>query len=242
VKGDWVGGLPNLKRGSDPALKALADKEEAKPEEGKAQYELANGWLALCQKERNTRTKACLQSRAEYWLARAIPGLKGLTKVHATKKLVAIRLQQGPQQIPLAEMKVRACLTGYGTLGLKGELGYEDKKVMICGARLKNCLSIHPKEKSTAWIRFDLKMRFKTLRGAVALNDTARPKAGSPLTFKVIADGGRELWTSDKVEAPRNKQTFVIDVTGVDELELQVVCPGSNANAQAVWVDPILSK
>lgn len=241
AKGDWAGGLACLKRCSDPVLKDIATKELANPEDGKIQIEIGDGWKGLAAKERQPAAKKQLTERAAYWYKKAAGSLTGINKARAKQKLIDLRLLEGPRQLYLSDMKVKAFKAGYGTLGLKGELGYERKMVMIEGAKKVRSLSICPEAKGEAWIKYDLRMRYRVLKGAVALNDTARPKAASAITFKVIGDG-REIWKSEPIQVPRAKQVFKVDVTGVDELQLQVLCPEHNANAQAVWVDPVLSK
>jgi hypothetical protein len=86
VKGDWGRGLPYLARSGDAKLKALAAKELAKPTEATAQFELANAWWDLGETT-DPPAKAMIEQQARQWYKRAIPGLTGLNKAVAEKRL-----------------------------------------------------------------------------------------------------------------------------------------------------------
>src|SRR5262249_3906295 len=80
VKGDWEKGLPLLAQGGDATLKALAEKDIAGPETAMAQFELANGWHELAQKQDSELAKIRLQARALSWYQQALPGLSGINR------------------------------------------------------------------------------------------------------------------------------------------------------------------
>jgi S1-C subfamily serine protease len=87
VKGDWDKGLPLLALGSDAELKMLAEKDKTGPETAAAQFELANAWYELAQGQETAVAKARLQSRALLWYQQALPGLVGINKSLAEKRL-----------------------------------------------------------------------------------------------------------------------------------------------------------
>jgi hypothetical protein len=101
VKADWKKGLPLLAKGSDAALKAVAEKEADQPAEAEAQVRLGDGWWDLAGKAMG-RTKAALLARALYWYEQALPQLKGLAKARVEKRLQeAVALApQGPALRP----------------------------------------------------------------------------------------------------------------------------------------------
>src|SRR5205085_7438398 len=82
-------GLPMLAKGSDPALKSLADQELSKPTEPAAEAALGEAWAAFAEKETPTY-KARARARAAEWLGRAIPQLTGLAKIAAEKALAGL--------------------------------------------------------------------------------------------------------------------------------------------------------
>jgi hypothetical protein len=113
IKGDWKKGVPLLAKGSDAALKEVAEKEADPPAEAEAQVRLGDGWWDLAGKAMG-RAKAPMLARAVYWYEQAVPQLKGLAKARVEKRLqeaVAIA-PQGPALKP-------------GGLGGRGEAARE---------------------------------------------------------------------------------------------------------------------
>ncbi|HEV3027084.1 MAG TPA: hypothetical protein VG457_05890, partial [Planctomycetota bacterium] len=96
VKGDWKRGPPMLAKGSDSALKNLAEQELANPTDAAAQAALGEAWAAQAEKETPTY-KPRARDRAVEWLGRAIPGLTGLAKVSAERKLASLGPTTGPK-------------------------------------------------------------------------------------------------------------------------------------------------
>jgi formylglycine-generating enzyme required for sulfatase activity len=89
ARGDWKRGLPMLAKGSDTALRKLAELELADPTDAPSQAELGNGWAA--QADKNPAIyKARARGRAAEWLRRAIPKLTGTEKVKAEKLLASL--------------------------------------------------------------------------------------------------------------------------------------------------------
>jgi len=87
VKGDWDKGLPFLVKGSDAALKALAQKDIALPTVPAEQLAVADGWYDLAAKE---SPKVQIQLRAHFWYKEAVAGLTGITKTKAEKRLAEL--------------------------------------------------------------------------------------------------------------------------------------------------------
>lgn len=75
ICGDWDRGLPLLAKGSDPALKALAALDLARPAEPDRQAEIGDGWWDLAGREFNAVKKKRFQARARHWYEQAAPGL-----------------------------------------------------------------------------------------------------------------------------------------------------------------------
>jgi hypothetical protein len=87
AKGDFSEGLPLLARGSNSALKELADKELSKPEDASLQMELADGWWEAADDEREPVVKMRLREHAGQWYVSARPNLQGLAKTEVEKRL-----------------------------------------------------------------------------------------------------------------------------------------------------------
>lgn len=95
-KGDWAGGLPLLAKGTDPALKGLAEQELAKPPEPSTQLALADAWWDTAEKDASV--KDAIRDHANLWYSQALPKLSGLLKSKAQKRMLeftAARLARG---------------------------------------------------------------------------------------------------------------------------------------------------
>src|SRR5258708_1636795 len=120
---------------------------------------------------------------------------------------------------------------GYGQLGMKGNLGYEDKRASVRGTLYPQALSTHP----PARLVFDLGGRFATFRSSVAINDDV-PSGRSSAQFSVFADGRLKAVAAlvNAGEAPRE---ITADIRGAQRLEL-VVTTRRWEFCHAVWLDP----
>jgi hypothetical protein len=87
VKGSWDLGLRFMAKGSDPALKALAEKEEALPVEAADKVSLADGWWDLAQKETSPLRKGQLLSHAGALYESALPDATGLLRIRIEKRM-----------------------------------------------------------------------------------------------------------------------------------------------------------
>jgi hypothetical protein len=110
----------------------------------------------------------------------------------------------------------------------------------INGANVEHGLfTVPPNWRSSAKVSYEIKKRYRWLDGAVGMADN-RMRSFSALTFRVVGDG-KPLYTSRPLRQPGEREDFLVDVTGVDQLELFVDCPSSNTMAHGVWIDPKLS-
>lgn len=128
---------------------------------------------------------------------------------------------------------------GYG----KGKLGSGWKGtegISMFGNVYHYGLGMHPFSKSAFRVEYPLKGRFQKLIGEVAIaQNTRKGPVYSPITFEVWGDG-RKLWNSKPIQKWLEAVLFSVDVRAVQTLELRVVCPGLNENAQCFWLDPYL--
>lgn len=86
VLGHWEKGIPLLAKGSDPALKDLAARDLAGPQDAAGRAAVGDGWWDLAEKESGDRQEKC-RARARGWYAKAIGGLTGLEKAKVAKRL-----------------------------------------------------------------------------------------------------------------------------------------------------------
>ncbi|MGH7227517.1 MAG: hypothetical protein ACRELF_30260, partial [Gemmataceae bacterium] len=71
MRGDWLEGLPFLVRGGDAALKELAEKDLASPDDGQAQKALGAAWSRRATSVKLKPVQAAYQRRAYYWYQQA---------------------------------------------------------------------------------------------------------------------------------------------------------------------------
>jgi len=89
VKGNWDLGLRFLSKGSDAALKALAEKELALPLEPLDQAVIGDSWWDLAEKEKSPLRKTQMQAHARQLYETALPGLPALHRIRLEKRLEA---------------------------------------------------------------------------------------------------------------------------------------------------------
>ncbi len=86
VKGNWQTGLRHLANGGDEALEVLAADTLAEPGDAPSQFKIANGWWKQADKLEGVERDRVLAYAGTYY-ERAIPGLTGLSKATAVKRL-----------------------------------------------------------------------------------------------------------------------------------------------------------
>jgi hypothetical protein len=87
VKGDWAAGLARLAKGSDAALKGLAQQELAAPATPGAQAAVGEGWWAVGAKTAG-KLKLQAQGHAVEWYQKAAPGLEAAAKAKVDERVV----------------------------------------------------------------------------------------------------------------------------------------------------------
>jgi hypothetical protein len=86
VKGSWDLGLRFLSKGSDPAMKALSEKELAIPVTAADKAAVADGWWDLAQKETSPLRKGQLLAHAGALYESALPDATSLLRMRIEKR------------------------------------------------------------------------------------------------------------------------------------------------------------
>ena len=109
VKDDWKQGLPLLAQGADPSLAAAAAKELAVPTQGTEQFEVAEIWDDLGEKEEGVR-RVRLKLHARSWYQKSLTSLSGLARVKAEKAGAESPRTLSPTSpvVPLPPMRLAA--------------------------------------------------------------------------------------------------------------------------------------
>ena len=90
VKGAWDVGIRFLTKGSDPALKALAEKELARPTQTPDVMAVADGWWDLAEKEKSTLRKSQLLLHAKGLYDTVPADASALVRAKIAKRLAGI--------------------------------------------------------------------------------------------------------------------------------------------------------
>lgn len=85
AKEAWEAGLPYLAKGSDSTLKAIAEKELAKPRQGEEQEALADAWSSFGEKQPMPAKAVCF-CRARHWYQQAKAKLTAFAQTKVTAK------------------------------------------------------------------------------------------------------------------------------------------------------------
>jgi predicted O-methyltransferase YrrM len=134
----------------------------------------------------------------------------------------------------LDDLEPRFASVGYGDIGRRGRLGYEDKLVSVGRRAYNHALSTH----APARLVYPLDGRFRSFTTHVALNDDV-PAGASHAHFEVRADG-RLVAQATFVGPGEQPRQISADVTDTKDLEL-VVTTGKWSHCHTVWLDPQLS-
>ena len=85
VEGRWDEGLPRLAHGSDPKLKALAEKDLAAPTDAAAMADVADAWWDQPDSKETPHRRS--HQRAGFWYEKALPNLKENRKATAEERI-----------------------------------------------------------------------------------------------------------------------------------------------------------
>ncbi|MBV8879503.1 MAG: hypothetical protein JO332_06055 [Planctomycetaceae bacterium] len=176
VKGSWDLGPRFLSKGSDPVLRALAEKELALPVQAADKATLADGWFDLAQKESSPLRKGQLLAHAGALYESALPDATGLLRVRIEKRMEGTRPQGPPAGPPGSSIDLLKLI--------------DAKRDQVSGEwSMERGALIMPPGRSTAWLQvpysppeeYDLKI--------VA----ARKGGGFDLYAGVVVPGGKAL-------------------------------------------------
>jgi hypothetical protein len=142
----------------------------------------------------------------------------------------------------LTDMQEFDVKPGPWPLGKNGTVGSPDRKpIVVNGRKSPKGLGLHPPSgPDHAHVRYALGKMAQVFKAAVAFNDSQEGGPG-PIQFLVLGDG-KELWHSQVLRRRDQAEECVVDVSGVDVLELRVRGEGSTFGSHAVWVEPRLFK
>lgn len=135
----------------------------------------------------------------------------------------------------LAEFDVQP---GACPVGKHGNLG-DGNRIVVQGKESPHGLGMHPTNPpAVAKASYRIDGQRATLKGGVALNDTAESPWGAAV-FAIHADG-KLLWKSPPIKSRGTVTAFEVDLESVEVLQLSVVAEVHSHYVHAVWVEPRL--
>ena len=131
-----------------------------------------------------------------------------------------------------------------GSFSKNGVLGtdYGNVPISVNGKKSEHGLGMNiPSGGGGCTVRYVLGRTAHVFKSVVAFNDFGMVTNSASVTFHVLADG-KEVWKSQMVHTTHEPQECVVDISKVNELELQVRGVGHGNPSPAVWVEPRLFK
>ena len=229
----WDDGLKHLAAGSDETLADLARRELNAPAVPEDQFKLAEDWWTRAAEEAGP-SKASLEDRARHWYRKAAPFLTGEAKQTAQRRMGAAgEVADESKTRYLSEMpEIGSKSVGF----LKGRAG-NAPIITVKGVESPHGLFVKPRGKGVAEVGYDLDRKARRFKAETGIDDSALGNPSSPLLFEIWGDG-KLMWKSGAVIAKGQLQGCDLNVARIKLLQLRVVCPGANGNADCVWIEP----
>jgi serine/threonine protein kinase len=157
-----------------------------------------------------------------------------------------------PDTLFLSDLREIEARVGVKEFGKKGQLTMTapPSKIMVGGEESPNGLFTHPPSNGKAYVLYKIpKQMYKSLKGSVGIDDSspglrtkdfAAQTHKNTLQFKIYGDD-KMLWESTVVDVGKG-DSFDVDISTVEKLELRVECKYNNSGGYAVWLEPKLVK
>ena len=229
VEGDWQRALPWLARCDEVHLRKLAHIDYV-PSEPPEELILGCGWWGLAHRAEGSAKGQLLAKALKHYSVVAREPSFG----EETLGMVRHRIAQALPFLP--ERNLLFFLPEASADNVQGGKRIHGYGLKMNGKTLPFSLWAQPPANGSSRIEYRLGGQFKKLQGAAGIDDSTY-RSETPLIFRVLGDG-KELWASPGIEKSGSPVDFSVDVGGVNDLSLVVECPGSNATAFAVWVEP----
>jgi hypothetical protein len=147
--------------------------------------------------------------------------------------LIAKIFSTGPVTY-LADLRMLDPRKGSWPVTINGETG-GGQPITVQEKKYPKGIGMHPPDNSFSSVTFNLDKKAAVVKGAVSLDGTSQ-NSDTPLIFEIHGDG-KKLWSSQPINTPTPEE-FSVSVSGVEKLELRVVCSGGARGAHAVWLNP----
>jgi hypothetical protein len=95
-RGDWAKGVPFLANGSNDTIRSAAEKDAAAPATVGGSIEVADAWMSIGLKERESLARERVLGHAQRWFESALEKAEGLDRARILKKLDDLDAALGP--------------------------------------------------------------------------------------------------------------------------------------------------
>jgi hypothetical protein len=228
VMDDWTKGLRHLARGGDATLAAAAKADLAGPTTAQGLAATADLWWEAAATG-NYQDRGAMKRRALAAYEKALPGITGLAKIKATRRLKAAETSRNGT--PVTSLK----LLGYTGLIHNDRSGSTIRPVDFGGKKYEMGIYGHPNGSGLTQTAVLLGKKYEVLVGACGIG--GRGGSANPVVFQIIGDR-RVLWTSPPMSKNTETQEFKIVVRGVKNLYFatRAVNQGKSVyGAHAAW-------
>jgi len=236
AKGNWELGLRFMVKGSDAALKALAEKEMAALGKSTAdQLAAADGWYELGEKEKSTlRRIQILRHAAELYEAASMDAT-GLNRARIDKRLESIDQVLNPGgggSVDLSTLK--PIRTSFEVGQLETFVEGKPSKVVVGGKPCKSYLFAHGPSSLT----YELPAGSRRFVATGVKADPTEPKSAGSWKYQVFVDGKLLLETRPLSESKTGEVEISVRLpAGAKEITLTVDILGNRDYDWAVWAN-----
>lgn len=154
----------------------------------------------------------------------------------SSELILSVATEIGGQEVTTLDvMEPVEAVIGHGSLGLHGDLGFDQKRVTVAGVSAENALGVH----APSQLSYRLDGQFESFTSFAAINGDVSPQE-TAADFKVFVDD-RLAAISTNVRSLGIPRLITADVRGATDLRL-VVEPRKAHHCHSVWLNPTLTK
>jgi hypothetical protein len=238
AKGDFEGGLSDLKACDDQTLRGLVERELARPQTPAQQRSLAQDWL------RFGRTLSELEQanavrRARYWYQACLPGLDRAQRIDVQRDWDAITaiLGRDSNRMDLTELTPLDARVGFGSLGInRNPDAANNPKVQplpqVGGSTIRRFI----------WACAPSRVEYLVPEGANGVEATAQLNAASMDGVRfIVKANGQALFTGPVLKTMGDQLPIRVELpAGTQTLELIVEPLHNTVLDHAYWIAPQL--
>jgi hypothetical protein len=244
AKGSWDLGLRFIVKGSDAALKNLAEKDIASVASSADRVAVGDGWYDLAEKEKSTLRKYQMSQRAKILYASALPDATAVVKAKLEKRIDLIEnfgalpgQPGGPGSTDITSLTPKKAVVGFGSLEINSYS--KGTPVILAGKPCKKFLFAH----ADSSLVYDIPPGSRQFLATGIKVDRNAPNITGTWKYIVSVDG-KSVYESKQLNEIKNFELDIavtIPASG-REITLTVDKCGDGNSDWAVWAYPRFQK